>query len=245
VEGLRHHVPFAVLIAISAGIGSWRLIELLGLSTVRRSIAAVVVLLVLAAPVATHREFVTDTLHNPQREFAFARDVVASLPPDATLLMPDDEVTILLHRMGNYRISEVFRTAHLLQAVAADTGKFLRVQGVRQALREPQRVPSEAWFFLGVDCYRVPAPDLMLPSCERVRQIGAAPLVEARFPNRMYSMQNADVLGIRVPEIRIGLYRLDAVALGNLGDYLRAHPEPLGAPVGPDVEDGRSWPFKR
>jgi hypothetical protein len=222
-EGLRLHVLFAGIVAAAIGLGAARLAGWLrcGLSAAGERLGWALAVALVGATAWTHADFMGDTLHNPQREYASARAAFAALPPRATLLLPDDLVDLSADRLGRASPAGVFRARHLIEALAWEAGSEVRVSGIGAAVREgcPEEPAVFAW--LGLPCYRVPRGQALAPSCAAVRALGIEPVHRARFANRAYSTQSMRTIGIRAPEIELSLVGLSAEDIARAGERLR------------------------
>ena len=221
-EGLRLHVLFTGLVATAIGLGAARLASWTRHTVSRGGGHAgwTIAFALVGATAWTHADFMGDTSHNPQREYAFARAAIAALPPRAIVLVPDDLVDLSADRLGHASPAGIFRARHLIAALAWEAQRELRVLGIGQAARDGRPEEPAIFAYLGLPCYRVPAGQALAPSCAAVRALGIEPVASVRFENRAYSTQSMRTIGIRAPEIELSMVPLDAGGLTRLRQAL-------------------------
>lgn len=227
VEGLRHHVLFTGVVAVSVGLGAFRIARHLSGPARLGPVALVAAGVVLLSPVVTHRSYVADNDFDAQREFAFVREAVGSLPDRILILVPDDVIDLgRSARFGPRSVAEVFRTDHLFTALGWVLGIDIRVAGVRAFAASGRDPGGPMYFFQGLECFRAVHPATRLPSCRVVREVAkASPVAVTRFPNRPYTGMEAQRIGIRVPEVELAFFPVQPQELDELRQRL-ARPDP-------------------
>ncbi len=226
LEGLRHHVLFAGVVSVSVGLGAFRVAGGLAGRIRVPAVAWGAAGLVLLSPLGTHRSCYADTDFDSQREFRFVRDAVTRLPDRALILVPGDVVDFGPDaKIPPREIHRVFRTRDLWVGTAWPAGRQVEVESVQDAARQgvPSNVPL--YFYQGLECYRAVHPDTFLPSCRVASDVlGGRAVASASFPNRPYSAQSAERIGIRVPGVDLALFPMDAGDLHEIGRRLAAAP---------------------
>lgn len=214
-EGLRYQIPALPFIAVLVGLGAQGLVSRLRPGTTGRQIAMAAMAVILLSPLVSHRALAEDVVHNIQREFALVREAMRLLPEHATVVLPDDRLSLPSHRsrhgdpdggassVTTRSVSMVkgFRTRQLINACARMEGKQVRVAALSEWLGERDRGAAGAWFFYGLECVRSPEHAVPNPSCKRALEKAGTPLVEARHVNRLSSSAYSDTHPVRGEEI--------------------------------------------
>jgi hypothetical protein len=214
-EGLRLHVPYTGLVAAGVGVGAGRAVDWLAPGPWARRGLALLLGVVVLSPAVTHRAFLSDVDRDQRAEYLFARDALARLPDGATLLLPDRPLDLHADMDRPITSAELFRTPHLLRAVAFSMGRTVTVRGLRAL--PAAAAPSPVWFFAGLECYRAPRPLSEAEDCAAVRAVaGDAADAVREVPTRGYNVHSAERLGTPPPRMRFALVRLEPAQLAEV-----------------------------
>jgi hypothetical protein len=217
LEGLRFHVPYTGLVAASVGIGAWRVLTWTGLARGQRGLLAAALAALVLSPLATHAALTRDTDRDQRAEYLFARDALARLPDDALVVLPDEPFTLDDDTGSTSSTSAVFRTPHLLRAVAFGLGRRLELRGLGELAPGSPLPEAGAWLFCGLDAYRAPRPLAESPVCEAARRIVKRPPVAlTTVPTRVHSNHSLERIGPTTATMQLRLVRVEAAEVAAL-----------------------------
>lgn len=245
-EGVRYQVPGIPPLAVALGVGAARFVEiasvqrfvrvaflvatdsfelaLVRLASVRRVAIelAVLIAVFLATPLLTHNALYRDVMRNGQQEFRVLDAAIRALPVGATVLLPDNGPPPGEH---GYDTSsphhQNFRGHHMVAALSYVYEKDLHILRLGAAVRAGAVPASNTFVYLGVDCYRVAAPETEAPVCRSTREVLDAPAVVERKPaNKLLSSALLLVAPPQGRTLDLGVYPLSPAAVARLAERL-------------------------